>query len=341
MKTPSSLARAPERFSLFAALRLIEAMSPEQARIGRGLRPRDEVVRLAQLPSLRFAPGEVTHIDEQHQPPRLYAEGFGLLGPNGPLPLHLTEYADERRRLHQDPGFADFLNLFHHRLASLFYRAWADASPAVEADRPDNRYVLYLGALMGLGAPALLGQDAVGDRAKLHRAGRYGAQTRSMEGLEDILEDHFDLAVRIEPFQPQWLDIPAAERLRLGRASRIGRLGRDANLGGRSWQCQFGFRIVLQRLSRPDFDRFLPGRPALRALADLVRAYIGEELRWDLELQLEPGQAPPLRLSRGLRLGMSTWLGRRGRDKAKAHLRDAHTRRAEARHRQSAPRQGE
>ena len=47
-------------------------------------------------------------------------EIFGLLGPNGPLPLHLTEYVRERLRHHADPTFARFLDLFHHRFALFF-----------------------------------------------------------------------------------------------------------------------------------------------------------------------------------------------------------------------------
>ncbi len=323
MKIPDGLQQAPERYTLFAALRLIEAAASGSPRLGRSRRPGEDGVRLAQLPSLRFAPGELTSI-QSGTPPRLYSEGFGLFGPNGPLPLHLTEYADERRRLNQDPGLADFLNLFHHRLASLFYRAWADAAPAVEADRPDNRFFWYLGSLAGLGMPGVVGRDTVGDRARLHRVGRYAAQARPQEGLEDILEDHFGLPVNIEPFSAGWLEIPPRERLALGRSSPVGRLGRDANLGRRSWQCQFSFRIVLRDLSRDQYEALMPGERGLAELGDLTRAYIGEELRWDVELHLRPGEAPPLRLSRGARLGLSTWLGRRARHAgARVRVRDA------------------
>lgn len=329
---PRPLTDAPERFSLFAALRWVEASAPDHPRLGRSRRVAEDVVRLAQVPSLRFAPGELTHIEpglvEDGTVPRLYAEGFGLLGPNGPLPLHLTEYADERRRLHQDPSFADFLNLFHHRLASLFYRAWADAEPAVEADRPDNRFFGYLGALAGLGTPGLQGRDSVGDRAKLHRVGRFAAMARCQEGLEDILEDHFGVSVRVVPFQARWLDIPEHERLCLGRSRPVSRLGRDASLGRRSWQCQFSFRVVLEALTRAQYETFLPGQPGLVELGDLVRAYTGDEFSWDLELRLKPRQAPLLRLARGQRLGMSSWLGRHAHDnEARALIRDAHRRR--------------
>ncbi len=77
---------------------------------------------------------------------------FGLFGPNGPLPTHLTEYVHERIVHHQDHSLAAFADIFHHRATLLFYRAWADAQPAVSLDRADNsRFVDYLACLAGIG----------------------------------------------------------------------------------------------------------------------------------------------------------------------------------------------
>lgn len=61
---------------------------------------------------------------------------FGMLGPNGPLPLHLTEYARSRSIHAGDQTLVRFLDIFHHRFMALFYRAWAQAQPTVSLDRP-------------------------------------------------------------------------------------------------------------------------------------------------------------------------------------------------------------
>jgi len=60
---------------------------------------------------------------------------FGLLGPNGPLPIHVTEYARHRLRHAGDATLSRFLDLFNHRFLALFYRAWAQAQPHVNRDR--------------------------------------------------------------------------------------------------------------------------------------------------------------------------------------------------------------
>ncbi len=118
------------------------------------------------------------------QPPRLYGLFLGLFGPNAPLPLHLTEYAIDRRRNAKDGTLGAFADIFHHRMLSLFYRAWADSQPTVQFDRPDeDRFRLYIGALVGMATPHLDARDALPDQYKRFFAGRLVPQARNAEGL--------------------------------------------------------------------------------------------------------------------------------------------------------------
>src|SRR5262245_41754124 len=182
----AALADEPWSFDFFQALRRIEAVFPDRPRLGRALRPSAEPVRLSQEASVAFAPSTLSAFEEQEGalPPRLEQRFFGLLGPNGPLPLHLTEYARDRLLHHGDRTLARFLDLLHHRLALLFYRAWADARPAVQHDRPDeDRFAVYMGALAGYGTAATRDRDAVADHAKLFFVGRLARSARNAEGL--------------------------------------------------------------------------------------------------------------------------------------------------------------
>ena len=223
-----------------------------------------------------------------------------------------------------------FLNLFQHRLITLFYRAWAAAQPVVERDRPEtDRFAAYVGALVGTGSPALRRGDPVQDHPRLHYAGRFGALARSAEGLEDVLEGYFGVSCRVHQFVPGWLDIPPRERLALGRRMGNG-LGRAANLGRRSWQCQYGVRIVMGPMGRSLFDRFQQGDGTLERLRALLRGYLGDELDWELHPVLRRDEVPALRLSRGVRLGWNSWLGRRRRDGDEARIRSARWTRAPA-----------
>src|SRR6185436_14972621 len=137
---------------------------------------------------------------------RMAVHFFGTLGPNGPLPLHLTEHA--RQRLQQnDVTFARFLDVFHHRMLSLFYRAWANSQPTVSRDRPtSDRYTTYVGALVGLALPGLRNRDGFPDAAKLYYAGRLGALTHNAEGLQAMIGDHFQMPATVEEFVGDWID---------------------------------------------------------------------------------------------------------------------------------------
>src|SRR5215831_7036074 len=170
-----SLQAEPYRFSLFAALRLIERVYRLDPRLGESRRASTEPVRLAQPAYLSFAPSDVASFTftpaSGSTKPLLETFSFGAFGPNGALPLHLTEFTYERRRQYNDPTVNDFVNLFQHRMIALFYRAWADADPVTNFDRPEtDRFRLYVGALVGLGPGASRTRDSVSDLAKLSRA---------------------------------------------------------------------------------------------------------------------------------------------------------------------------
>lgn len=153
-----ALAEQPYRFDFFQALRRIECLHAELPRIGSALKPRDEPLRLGQSAELSFAPAAIATftLSDGGGAPRMAVRFFGLLGPNGPLPLHLTEYVRERELHEGDKTLVRFLDIFHHRLLTLFYRAWAQAQPVVNLDRPrQDRFALYIGAGFGIGTPRL------------------------------------------------------------------------------------------------------------------------------------------------------------------------------------------
>jgi type VI secretion system protein ImpH len=307
----AQLAAAPWSWNFFQAMRRLEAHFADRPRFGRSSRPAQDALRFGQEPSVVFAPATLAgwEAGQGGRPDRLLVHFFGLFGPDGPLPLHLSEYARDRRRNFRDPTLQRFADLFHHRAISLFYRAWADARPTVSHDRPDDdRFSRYVGALMGLGAASLRDRDAMPDLAKLHFAGHFAAQTRHAEGLAAILSAFFRMPVRIESFVGAWLALPARDRTRLGDSPRTAALGRTALLGGRVWSRQHKFRVVFGPLDLPDYLRLLPGGGSFHRLIPVVRNYVGDTLLWDVNLILRAACVPPLQLGRQGRLGWTTWL---------------------------------
>lgn len=308
------LEESPHRYDFFMALRRLESMYTDKPRLGEGARPVDEPVRLGQEPSLAFAPSALAEFKagDKDRPHRLQNFFFGIFGPNGPLPLHLTEYARDRERNEDDPTFRRFADIFHHRLLLLFYRAWANTQPTASLDRQTTRQIdTYVGSFFGIGAPEFRRRDSVPDEAKLHMAGRLALQTRCAGGLLSILEDFFDYQFQILEFVGEWLRLASKDWLKLGSLGSACVLGQDSVIGRSIWNCQHKFRIVCGPLRLDEFRRLLPGQSSLFRLRDSVRGYVGFGIDWDLNLVLASSDVPRLALGESGELGWTTWLGER------------------------------
>jgi type VI secretion system protein ImpH len=292
----------------------LECAYRDQPRIGRSVTPTQDPVRFGQNPSLAFAPSSVESFGapDDEMPPYLRVFFFGLFGPNGALPFHLTEFVRERLYSNRDASLARFLDVFHHRAISLFYRAWADSKRAVDLDRlEDSRYARYFGSFFGIGQPTMRDRDAVPDLAKLFFTGRLVAPNRNPEGLEEILSEDFGVQVKLLGFRGQWIRLPANSTCILGRNLEAGSLGQTAIVGERFWVSQLKFRLRFGPLKFPEFRRLLPNAKPFARLKDWVLNYIGQELFWDANLVLKASEVPATQLGQlggGGLLGWTTWL---------------------------------
>jgi type VI secretion system protein ImpH len=311
-----SVQTEPWAHDFFALLRRIDALRPQAPRTGQASRPSQEVLRLGQVPELDFAPAALSSLEVRDGlPARLGVRFFGLLGPQGPMPLHFTEYVRERSHQHGDSTLTHFLNLFHHRLLSLFYRAWAQAQPTVHLDRKDDRYTTWLSSAAGLPAAG----DVLSPAALAFHAGQLANRTRHPEALCKVLRQQFQVPVALQAHVGQWLAIGAQDHSRLGHAANrpersqipMAALGRAANAGHKVWDRQYKFRLHLGPLTLAQYQRYLPAGDAFKPLLIWVKTLSGPDLRWDLQLSLQPQERPAPRLGQAVQLGLTTWLGRR------------------------------
>lgn len=306
-----SLEEAPYAADFLAVLRTVECIYASRPRLGESQRPSEDPIRMGQEVSMIFPPASLASFGQHKDDPKpkLLVYLFGLLGPNGPMPLHFTEHIYERGRRNNDHTLEAFLNLFHHRLISFFYRAWANAEPTVSMDRPaTDEFGHFIASLIGLGLPALRNRDAMPDLAKLHYSGSLSCQNRHPDGLKSILSGFFDAPIEIEEFVGRWISLPKQCLCELGGNRRAARLGSNATVGYRVWDYQQTFRIILGPVSYDSFQRMLPGREGLKRLTDIVRNYLGDELAWELKLILKKDEVPRVSLGRQGSLGWTTWV---------------------------------
>jgi len=315
------LQQTPYRFGFLLTLRRLDCLHADHPATGLAKRATDEPLRLGQTPGLEFAASNVSECRQTPDGQRymLRSRFLGMFGPNAPLPLHLTEYARDRVRRHQDETFARFMDVFHHRLLSLFYRSWASSQPTVHLDRPEtDRFSAFVGSLMGLGTDAFRDRDAISDHAKFHFCGRFVAQNRNAEGLEMMISDFFAMPCRVQQFVGHWMRLPEDCRTKLSSTTAASPLAESAVLGtsalcgDRVWDTQSKFRLVFGPVDFDQFCRLLPGRSGLRRLVALVRNYVGDELLWDIQLVLKRESVPQTQLGVQGQLGWTAFLTDQG-----------------------------
>ena len=319
----------PRRFGFFQAVRIIELARRGAARtVGRRAAPGSEAVRFRVTQSLAFPAAEIDALDEggsvggeRKAPPVMTVPFLGLTGPNGVLPQHYTALLVRSLR-QKNEAFRDFLDLFHHRLLSLFYRAGTKYRLALafeDGERPgDDPISNALRGVAGFASPGLRERTRIGDQALLHYAGLLGHDPRSAAGLGTLLTGYFGRPVRVEQFFGRWMALGRQERTSLpSHAAPDGnycQLGQTATVGARVWDVQGSFRLHVGPLDLAQFLDFMPDGADLKRMAELTELYVGPALLFDIKLTLRHAEVPALRLLAGParpRLGWNTWLATR------------------------------
>ncbi len=308
------LAAEPYQYGFFHALRLIECYHDDKPLIGQSKRPLEDAVRFGQEVSLAFETSTISRFitGKDGKPARLNQRFLGLFGPNGPMPLHITEYVRGREHNFHDNTLARFTDIFHHRMVSLFYRARANTEPVFNFDRPEqDKFADYIGSLAGIGDVALRKRDAMRDLAKFHYIGYLSNQSKNADGLIAMLSDFFKLPVKLQEFIGEWLSMEPGDLTRLGETPRTGELGMSVVLGSAVWSCQHKFRIVFGPLNLNEYSSLLPAGKRLQVLVAIVQNYVGYEFNWDVNLVLQQEQVPKTRLDGNTQLGWNSWMGQR------------------------------
>jgi type VI secretion system protein ImpH len=247
-------------------------------------------------------------------PPRMMVAFMGLTGPAGVLPHHYTELLIERMR-YKDKALWEFLDLFNHRLISLFYSAWEKyrfpvAYEVARARGGQDGFSEYLFDLVGMGTRGLRRRQSFADEILLFYGGLFAQRPHSASALQAILGDYFQVPARVEQFAGQWLKLEAESLSRLGGANA--ELGVTSVAGERVWDNQAKLQVRFGPLTLKQFSEFLPNGSAFQPAAELTRLVAGLEFDFDLRLTLKAAEVPNCVLTTGAKrrpmLGWTTWL---------------------------------
>ena len=256
---------------------------------------------------------------------------IGLTGASGSLPRWYTELVAQSLRA-RSPSLAAFLDLLAQRLIAAFAGAGIKYRPHLAAEialrtrerdaSPDNpaggdqegdKAGQALLALAGYGTGHLLDRLEIGGAAIQHYAGLFAGYPRSAERLRTMVSDWLERPVTVIEFFGGWLRLEPGQQSRMPRnrgPGQFNRLGVDCAAGSRAFDQQARFILRIGPLPYEVFVNLLPDRPTLPRLMSLVRAYVGMEADFVVNLVLDPASIPPLRLGgKGApRLGWTGWL---------------------------------
>ena len=230
-----------------------------------------------------------------------------------------------------DRALSDFLDIFNHRLISLFYRAWEKHHFRIGYERAhrarsapgsnDDPFTWYLYNLIGMGTDGLCRRLPFSDQVLLRYAGLIAQRPHSATALAGILRDYFGVPVEIAQFQPRRHRLEEQDLCRPGPETVSNQLGMGAVAGDAVWNAHAAFRVRIGPLSLAQFREFLPDGQAFRKATALVRLFAERSLEFDIQPVLKAPEVPFCELTRdektAPRLGWLGWL------KVKSFERDA------------------
>ena len=308
------LRQEPFRFDFFQAVRLLERLLPVRTPVGKFAPPANEVAHFSAQASLAFPASQIQAMDwPENGPVRMTLNFMGLTGPEGVLPSAYTALVIERLRA-SDTSLRDFLDIFNHRIISLFYQAWRKYRFDVGYERGErDRFSRQLLSLVGLATDGLRDRQAVPDDAFLYYSGLLAQRPRSAQALRQILADYFEVPVEIAQFSGGWYHLDSDTQCCLSEGTNDSeKLGFGAVVGDEVWDQQSRVRIILGPLSLERYLDFLPDGSCWEPLRAWTRFFSNEEFDFEVKLVLEREQVPPCELgadeANGPRLGWVSWV---------------------------------
>ena len=251
--------------------------------------------------------------------PKLAVSFFGLFGPSSALPNHYTQTILERVR-QKDHTLREFLDIFNHRMLSLFYRAgekhsFPVAFETAHASRVEDTLTHAMWSLIGNRLSAARDRLSFDDKSLLYYGGQFASSRPSAESLRACVQDFSGINASIETLVGQWLMLEITEQSRIGSlpmGTMMGnRLGIDTIVGSRIWDVENRFRVSMGPVDWDTFNEYLPTLRPLRVLTDFVRRYVGPQFDFDVQviLQREEVRGVALDANASFCLGWNTWLG--------------------------------
>jgi type VI secretion system protein ImpH len=318
---PEQILETPEAFDLDQLIYIVESIRTNANPLGETSNPAREAVRVRSKLTMHQEGTEVDHINVKNTPsglPEVYINTLSIGGINGPLPTPYTEILLDQVR-EKDYSGLHFLDIFHHRLASMWHRLRKRTYPHLFKRPPLNT---PLGKLQ----ENLSGFKQQGDVAHTLFFDHFWKRSRSLSCLLQMIEKFFNVKATAQPFEGTWRTVDTSEGSRLGNKGQFQLLGENAILGLRCWDQAAGFTITLSPLDWATTQQFLPfsdaslGGENFNRFRQILVSYMGSLPRVFLNVSLKQNENQGTKLNKQHGLGWNTWLSGSNADEVRLKL---------------------
>ncbi len=266
----------------------------------------DETIRFVASQHLGFAANEVTVRPEKSgEGLTLEVSSFGLTGVAGVLPQHYTELILQRMK-RKDYALRDFLDLFNHRLISLYYRSWEKYQYSVH----HQRHLWGQPTDIHQALQSLTGSI---DDSDIYWGGLLAKTVRNVASMKAIISHTLKCDVDVDEFVGRWIPLQGNEQTALcSRAEPDGlhaQLGRTTILGKQVWNVNAAIRIVLYVQDAQLTRRLIQKSVLMTRLNNLARHFVPQSTQVDWEVQTYYADLPLAALGSETQLGLSAMLG--------------------------------
>jgi type VI secretion system protein ImpH len=297
------LARSPQ-MNFFQLCQLIERLMPQGEGLGASDTPATEPIRFRPYPKVGFPGTELAAVetddDRPDRPPTIRTTFLGLYGVDAVMPPHLIDDIVLRREGHEE--VMAFLDLFNHRITTLFYRAWRKYRYPSGFQRADDSTSRALLCLVGFGLGDKAASAGLPGARVLGMLGLLSQRTRTVEGLAGVVALALPGAgVKVEERFPVWVRLDDQPKLRSGGSSSAGGvggegLGQGHVLGRRVKNRGEALLLTLQPANAEQAHDLLPDAPLYRELISVLRVYLGTKTDVVLRMEVSASVVPELKL---------------------------------------------
>lgn len=204
-----------------------------------------------------------------------------------------------------------FLDVLHHRLISLFYRACLKYRYELTFGLTGRDTISdYLLSLVGYSSQAESAQLGVPPVSLIRYAGVLTQRPRSAATLEGSISDYWDgLPVTVRQCEGRWILLGQRDQNRLGVQNST--LGFDLTVGDRVFDLGGSFTLAVGPVDWETYLTFLPDGSRFAQTRALIQRYLVDPLAFAIAAKLRAGEVPEMRLTSddaAGRLGYTSWL---------------------------------